>query len=116
MLPVQERFGLKVYWGMEHRSADGTLISRQALIEPPKPLTCMKLGCLRRYFIRCLRYSLVLKYHQNRAAYAEKWSKSGKGERYKVINEKYRTGEGAPIGFRELIWENIKIRILLWLN
>ena len=95
---------------------NGELVSRQAIVKPPEPLTCMKFSCVWRYFIACFRYTLLLKYHQNRSAYAEKWSKSGSKERYREIPEKYRTGMPMPIRFKDLILWNIWVRGLLWLG
>jgi len=109
-------YAIAISWAMEHRTGDGKLVSRQAIVKPPEPLTCMKFSCVWRYFIACFRYTLLLKYHQNRSAYAEKWSKSGKKEIYKEIPEKYRTGMPMPIRFKDLILWNIWVRGLLWLG
>lgn len=82
---------------------EGRLISRQMMIEPPAPITCVRLSCLWRYTIRSVKYTLTLLYHKHRATYAE-------NNRRKEIPEKYRTGEDAPVSILGLLWEISKLK------
>lgn len=88
--------GVKIKWGASHKDGNGKLIVRQVSIEPPK-ITCLKVSCLWKYAFKSFTYTLVLLYHQNRTAYAEK-------HRHNTISDKYRTGEPSP----ETIWQAIK--------
>jgi hypothetical protein len=94
--------GYKVIWGAEHRKADGTLIVRMCLIEPPEPLTCLKVQCIIKFMRDCLKTALVSMYHQRRIFYAET-------NRNKKILERYRTGEPSPRTIWQAVHANIKL-------
>jgi hypothetical protein len=85
------------HWGASHKSADGRLISRQAIVPPPDFKPCIALTCLRQYFMAHLIYILTLTYHAQRVEYAEKM-------RSREIPEHYRTGENVPVKFWGLVW------------
>ena len=93
--------GVKLTWGSEHMSK-GRLISRQASIPPPKPMTCLKPSCYFAYLGRVFTYMLVNIYHSKRVAYAEK-------HRRDAIPEKYRTGEPSPEGILSTVKEILKL-------
>ena len=74
----------------------GELISRQISIKPPDAPTCMRTACLLEYLKQTICYTLVVKYHARRVAYAEK-------NRRNRIPYKYRTAEHSP----QTIWQAI---------
>ena len=95
--------GLKISWGAEHRDGDGNLISRQTMIEPPTPPTCLRPDCLLRYLKSAVFYALVANYHAKRVAYAE-------ANRHKKILERYRTGEPSPKTIIHAVVANLKLK------
>ena len=95
--------GLKISWGAEHRDGQGNLISRQTMIEPPTPPTCLRPDCLLRYLKSAVLYALVANYHAKRVAYAE-------SSRHKKILERYRTGVPSPQTILQAIHANLKLK------
>lgn len=91
-----------VHWGAEHRTKDGRLISRQAIVQAPEFGPCLVLTCMWKYFKAQLIYVLTLKYHEYRVDYAEK-------SRNKEIPEHYRTGEKVPETFWKLVWAILRV-------
>jgi hypothetical protein len=83
------RSGIFISWGAEHRAGNGELISRQASIDPPESLNCIRLSCIWKFVWDMVTYSLILLYHEKRVKYAE-------ANRGKKILERYRTGEPSP--------------------
>ncbi len=63
--------GVRVEWGVTHRTGGGRLISRQASINPPDPPTCLRPSCLWKYLKDAVFYALLASYHARRVAYAE---------------------------------------------
>ncbi len=102
MVESQTLSGLVIRWGVEHRDGKGNLISRQADIQPPAPISCIKPACLWRYLIQSLTYILTLLYHERRVSYAE-------ANRNKKILERYRMGDPSPKTLWEAIHANIKL-------
>ena len=103
--------GLKVEWGVAHKRG-GILISRQAYIESPGAINCVRVTCLVKYIVKSLRYVFILLYHRYRTEYAEM---------YPMLNIpwKYRTGENYPENIKDAIWEIVKLRtrrIITWLS
>ena len=94
--------GMHLAWGTTHCDSNGTLISRQAKIEPPEAPQCLRLSCLFKYVKDSVLYAMVANYHARRTAYAE-------ANRDKVILERYRTGEPSPQTIWQAIHANIKI-------
>jgi len=90
------------HWGATHRSKDGTLISRHAMVKSPEMPPCLALKCFGKYFKAQMIYILTLVYHQRRVEYAEK-------NRRQTIELKYRTGENTPVTFWGLVREILKI-------
>ena len=99
---AESRASIKVMWGAEHKDGKGNLISRQMSIEGPDAPTCMRIPCIWNYLKDSLRYALVCIYHVRRVSYAE-------ANRGKVILERYRTGEPAPLTIWQAIHANIKL-------
>lgn len=95
--------GVKLTWGVTHRSGDGDLISRQASIVPPEVPKCLRASCLWKYLKDSLLFTLVASYHARRVAYAE-------SHRHKSILERYRTGEPSPKTIWQAIYANLKLR------
>jgi len=90
------------HWGAEHKTKDGRLISRQAIVPAPEFGPCLVLTCLWEYFKAQLIYVLTLMYHEHRVEYAEK-------SRDKEIKEDYRTGENVPKTFWKLVWAILRV-------
>ena len=88
----------------DHHSGEGKLISRQVSVEPPAPISCVRVSCLWRYTLESIAYTLTLLYHKKRTEYAE-------GNRDKDMPERYRTGEDTPDSIIGLVWEIIKLKI-----
>ena len=80
----------------------GVLVSRSISLQPPNPPRCIKPGCLWEYVKSVYLYTLVLSYHNKRVNYAER-------NRHKVIPEKYKTGDNAPITIKGAVLANIKL-------
>ena len=95
--------GIRIAWGATHRDKNGVLISRQAMIPPPEPPTCLRPSCLWQYLWDAWLYALVCIYHAKRTAYAE-------AHRNDVILERYRTGEPSPKTMWQAIHANLKLR------
>ena len=94
--------GSSILWGADLKDKEGNLIVRMCSIEPPTPPTCIKPGCLWKFFFDTIRCGLISAYHFRRVAYAQ----SKRGEE---ILERYRTGEPSPNTFWQAIHANIKI-------
>lgn len=93
----------------EHRDGKGNLISRSISIQAPNPPTCMKPGCIWRFFLRVVFCDLISRYHKMRMEYAEK-------NRSKKIPQKYRTGENSPSNIWQCIFAIIKLGGRQWLR
>jgi len=104
MAKMRQATGLAIDWGFKHRDGTGNLISRQVMIQPPLPITCIKPICLWRYQILTWKYLLMQLYHKYRVGYAER-------NRYKTIPEYYRTGDNMPFTIRGLLWEIFKLGV-----
>ena len=90
------------HWHAEHRTADGRLICRQAIVQPPEFGNCLVLTCLAKYVKAQVMFVLTLLYHKYRCEYAEK-------ARDKEIPMRYRTGDDVPTSFWKLVWEIMRI-------
>jgi hypothetical protein len=103
--------GMRLDWGVVHKRRN-KLVSRQAMIEGPAPIDCVRPSCLIKYIIKSWRYVLVLLYHRYRTEYAEEYPDID-------IPLKYRTGDYGPEGIWSSIWEIIKVktrRLITWLK
>lgn len=98
----QTTLGINVTWGASHHSK-GRLISRQASIEPPGQISCVKITCLWKYTIKSIKYVLIELYHKYRVEYAEK-------HRNDDIPMDYRTGENTPTGIVKLLIEIFRLK------
>ena len=81
----------------------GKLIVRTYSIQPPKPPSCAKPGCIWQFMKDSFFVMLLSIYHAKRVAYAQKY-------RNKVILERYRTGEPSPATIWQAIHANIKLK------
>lgn len=104
MVQSLARSGVGVSFSSEHRNGSGELISRQATIEAPRPITCIKVSCLWRYLIKSLTYTMILLYDKQRVVYAEK-------HRGKEIPLKYRTGEPSPNSITQALIEILRLKL-----
>ena len=95
--------GQGVSFAAEHRDGDGGLIVRMVTITAPTPPQCIRPGCLLKYVIESITYSLILSYHTRRVEYAEQ-------NRRKRILQRYRTGEPSPKTLWQAIHANIKLK------
>jgi len=82
----------------------GRLIVRTTSIQPPRPPTCSKAGCLWRFFFRVVYTSLLSTYHKKRIEYATT-------KRHYGIPAKYRTGDPSPQNTKEAIKALIGLKL-----
>ena len=82
----------------------GRLIVKTYSVQPPRPPTCLKPGCIWRFMLRVEYCDLLVAYHAERVKYATQ-------HRHKHIPEKYRTGEPSPSNIKETIKAIIKLKI-----
>jgi len=95
--------GIIVEWGATHRH-NGVIVVRFASVAPPDAIKCVSLGCLWRYLLESLRYTLVMLYHKYRIIYAET-------HRDEDIPAHYRMGEPAPDSVWKTVKEIVRLRI-----